>query len=192
MEKMFNAHVPARSGKGSSFLDYEQCASLRNRAAEIHAAKRASLLVLHMDPMARQICLRSGGDSFMEGVDVATLIATLRHNYLPGATDQVYQEVAKFLNYKRAAQLMERFLLEFDMPRTKSEKKILQGLQFPGSFLSILRMQNAVIPRNEKSLVMASVRGSLDYPLVAKQMRQVSQPRGGAHRGDVLLFTTGD
>ena len=36
------------------------------RAADIHAAKRASLLVLQINPTARQICLRSGGDSFME------------------------------------------------------------------------------------------------------------------------------
>ena len=69
----------------------------------------------------------------MEGVGVSTLITTLRHYYLPDATDQVYQEVTKFLNYKRVSPLMGRFLLEFDILRTKDEKKILQGFQFPDS-----------------------------------------------------------
>ena len=57
--------VPAFDGKGPSFQDYEQRVALRNRATGIHPAQRASHLVLHMEPFARQICLQSGGDSFM-------------------------------------------------------------------------------------------------------------------------------
>ena len=37
---------------------------------------------------------------------------------------------------------------------------------------------------------MASAHGSPDYPLVAKKIRQISQPRGGAHKDDILNFTT--
>ena len=37
-----------------------------------------------------------------------------------------------------------------------------------------------------KSLAMASVQGSLDYPLLAKQMRQISQPVGGVRKEDIL------
>ena len=33
---------------------------------------------------------------------------------------------------------------------------------------------------------MASAQGSLDYPLLAKQMRQISQPVGGVHKEDIL------
>ena len=39
---------------------------------------------------------------------------------------------------------------------------------------------------------MASVQGSLGYPLVAKQMRQISQPRGGAPKEDIPTITTDD
>ena len=74
MGKNSGPHVPAFDGKGSSFQDYEQRVALWNRTAEIHPAQRASHLVLHMETFARQICLQSGGDSFMEGVEVAEVI----------------------------------------------------------------------------------------------------------------------
>ena len=53
-------------------------------------------------------------------------------------------------------------------------------------------MRNAALSENEKSFIMASVQGSLGYPLVAKQMRQISQPCGGAHKEDILSITTDD
>ena len=53
-------------------------------------------------------------------------------------------------------------------------------------------MQNAMLSKNEKSLDMASVQGFLDYPLVAKQMRQFSRPCGGARKEDILNITTDD
>ena len=89
MDKIAHAHVPAFDGKGASFLDYEQRVILWNRATEIHPDTGASLLVLHMHPVARQVCLHSGGDSFMEGVDVTSILQILKHYYLPDATDQV-------------------------------------------------------------------------------------------------------
>ena len=98
--------------------------TLRNRAAEIHPSKRASRFVLHTDPTARQICLHTGGDSFMEGVDVSTVFGILRHRHVPDATDQVSRDVTKFSNYKRTDQLMEISLLGIDILRTKDEKKI--------------------------------------------------------------------
>ena len=47
-------------------------------------------------------------------------------------------------------------------------------------------MQNAMLSENEKTLAMAAVQGSLDYPLITKQMRQVLNPVGGTHKGDIL------
>ena len=112
MDKIAHAHVPAFDGKGSSFLDYEQRVISWNRTTDIHPDKRASLLVLHMDPIARQVCLHSGGDAFMDGVDVTSILQILKHYFLPDATDQVFQDVQRFLLYKRTDQPMERFILD--------------------------------------------------------------------------------
>ena len=76
--------VPAFGGKGSSFQDYEQHVALWRRTAEIHPAQRASHLVLHMEPFARQICVQPGGDSFMEGVEVAEVLQVLKQYFFAG------------------------------------------------------------------------------------------------------------
>ena len=47
-------------------------------------------------------------------------------------------------------------------------------------------MRNALLSQNGKTLAMAAVQGSLDYPFLAKQMRQILHPVGGAHKEDVL------
>ena len=70
--------VPTFDGKGSSFMDFEQRVALWNRTADIPAGRRASQLVLHMEPFARQVCLQNGGDSFMEGVAVNEVLQVLK------------------------------------------------------------------------------------------------------------------
>ena len=130
--------MPTFDGKGSSFLDFEQRVALWNRATDIPAGRRASQLVLHMEPFARQVCLQNGGDSFMEGVAATEVLQVLKQYFLPDASDHVYQDVWKFLHHKRTDQTMERFLLEFDLLRNKAERKIQVGFRFPDAFISIL------------------------------------------------------
>ena len=139
-----------------------------------------------MDPTARQVCLHSGGDAFMEGVDVTSILQTLKHYFLPDATDQVFQDVQRFLHYKRTDQPMERFILDFDVLRRKAERRIQTGFQFPDPFVSILCMTNACLSRQEMSLVIAAVQGSLDYPAIALQMRQILNPVGKHNKEDIL------
>ena len=154
--------MPTFDGKGSSFQDFEQRVALWNRTTDIPPDRRASQLVLHMEPFARQICLQNGGDSFMDGVAVIEVMQVLKQYFLPDASDHVYQEVWKFLHHKRTDQTMERFLLEFDLLRTKAERKIQTGFRFPDSFISVLCMGNAGLTSHQKTLVMASVQGSRD------------------------------
>ena len=149
--------MPTFDGKGSSFQDYEQRVALWHRTTDIPADRRASQLVLHMEPLARQICLQNGGDSFMDGVNVAEVLQELKQYFSPDASDHVHQDVWKFLHHKRTDQTMERFLLEFDLLRTKAERKIQIGFRFPDSFISVLCMGNACLTSHQKTLVMASV-----------------------------------
>ena len=93
--------APTFDGKGSSFQDFEQRASLWNRTTDIPPGRRASQLVLHMEPFARQICLQNGGDSFMEGVAVTEVLTELERYFSPDASDHVYQDVWKFLRQKK-------------------------------------------------------------------------------------------
>ena len=74
----------------------------------------------------------------MEGVAVTEVLQELKQYFSPDASDHVYQDVWKFLHHKRTDQTMERFLLEFDLLRTKAERKIQMGFRFPDSFISAL------------------------------------------------------
>ena len=74
---------------------------------------------------------------------------------------------------------MELHLFEFDVSRRKAEARVAKGGAFPDAFASLLRMQNAALKTNGKSLLLASVQGSLDFPTVAKQMRRLFDPCGG-------------
>ena len=60
------------------------------------------------------------------------------------------------------------------------------GGAFPDGSVSILWMRNAALSRNEKSLLLAGVRGRLDFRNAAKQMRRFFDPCGRLARQDVL------
>ena len=61
------------------------------------------------------------------------------------------------------------------------------GGAFPDAFASVSRTQNAAPPRNGKSLLLASVQGSLESPFPAKS--PLFQPCGDPGRQDVLTAT---
>ena len=61
------------------------------------------------------------------------------------------------------------------------------GWAFSGAFVSALRTQAAAQSRSEKSLALASPQGYPGFPAEAKQMRQISGPRGRAAHQDVLV-----
>ena len=58
----------------------------------------------------------------------------------------------------------------------KAESKMPMGGEIPGGSVSILRMQNAALSRQEKSLELASVQGGLGSSGVAKQMGRLFGP----------------
>ena len=59
------------------------------------------------------------------------------------------------------------------------------GRGFPNEVVSALRMQNAALTKNEKTLALASLRNTLAFPEVSAQMRQLFGPYGYASRQNV-------
>ena len=79
------------------------------------------------------------------------------------------------------------YLLEFDMLRQKAEALMLMGHGFPDEFVSVPLTQNVALPKNEKILVLASLRDALVFSEVPAQMHRLFGPRGRASRQDVLV-----
>ena len=120
-------HVPSFGGKSASFLDYEQRVNLWDATTDIPPEKRAALLILHMGATARQVCMFSGGDTLMQGDDVRAVLQALKDYFQPDAVGNIFTQVEKFMNHKRADQPMGKFLMEFGILGAKAEK-----LMFPG------------------------------------------------------------
>ena len=51
---------------------------------------------------------------------MGSILNVPRDDFQPGALDHVYRQVTIFLQYQRADEAMERFLLEFDPLRRKA------------------------------------------------------------------------
>ena len=118
------SYVPTFDGKAPSFLDFEQRVILRNVSTEIPPEMRSTLLILHMGPAARQVCMFSGADTLMEGCDVMLVAQALRDYFQPDAVGRIFSRVEKFASGARADQTIEKFLAEFGILRRKAEKHI--------------------------------------------------------------------
>ena len=120
--------APSFDGKASSFIDYEQRVALWLRSTDVPAERQSTLLILHMDPTARQVCMfNSEEDTLMTGCDVQLVMRVLRDYFQPDTFDRIFTQMDRFMSYVRTEQPIEKFLMEFGILRQKAEK-----LMFPG------------------------------------------------------------
>ena len=90
-------------GRWDPFLNYSQEIDLWGRAAKLEAAKRASDLILNMDPVAREVCVAAGREQSMDPESAAKMTQALNDYFAPDAFGSIYREVVRFLLFKRAA-----------------------------------------------------------------------------------------
>ena len=138
-----------------------------------------------MDTIANQVCSHAGGDALISGDSADSILNISREYCAPDASDHVNQQIAKLLQFKNTEPTMDMFLVEFDIPRRTAESRVPVGTALLDALVPVLRMQNALSSRTEKSLLLASGQGTLSFPAVAKQLRRLSGPSGGAARQDV-------
>ena len=87
--------VPSFDGKASSSLDYEQRVALRLRSTDVPAERQSALLILHMDPAARQVCMfNSEEDALITGCDVQLVTRALRDYFQPETFDRILRKWA--------------------------------------------------------------------------------------------------
>ena len=113
-----------------------------------------------MDTIARQVCLNAGGDNFTQGADAENILKVLRSYLQPDALGRMRQRATKSSQNKRADQPTERYLLEYDVLRRKAEARAIAGRESPDACASALFSRNAALSKNDKSLLLAIVRGS--------------------------------
>ena len=128
-------------GEASFFATNDEKVISRNQISTIGPSRRAAHLLLHC-----------GKDLIANQDGAQQILRILRERFAPDAIDAIIQEVAKFMNFKRADQTMDVYLLEFDVLREKAQAQMATGGGFPGEFASAHCMQNAALPENGKCL----------------------------------------
>ena len=127
------------------------------------------------------------GSDVITGGDGARRISTILCGYFAlKAAGSAYQEIARFLQFKRTGFAIDARLVEFDVLRRKAKSKMQMRAALPKAFVSALCMQHAALSRSGKSLVSASPQCLLGFPTVARQMGRLFGPCGGAAEQDVL------
>ena len=156
------------------------------RATKTEPASRASLSVLQLRSAPQQVRSAERGDVLGRRDGVVRILEILRSHFAPEAADAIHQQVMRFMHYRRAGQWIDEYVLEFDPLRRKAESKIEMGAGFPEHFISILRVNNAGLPRQEKPLKSQKpeVRGgSGQRQTIIWIARCEGSPKCIAHRG---------
>ena len=179
--------VPPLGGRAISPANYEEKVIPRHQISTLEPGKRAAILSLLLADIARKVCVTVGKDQIGRKEGEQQISRILRGRFAPGATDAIFQEVAKFTNLKRTDHTTDVYLLAFDVLREKAEARMVMGSGSPDEFVSILCMQNAALSENEASLALAGMRNTLASPEVVRRMRRLFGPCGMAVRQDVLM-----
>ena len=95
--------------------------------------------------------------------------------------------MVKFMNSKRTDQNMDTYIMEFEMLRERAESRMLMRSGFPAACVSALCVQNAALPKNEKTTELATLGNTSAFPQVPAQMQRLFGPCGDASRHDVLV-----
>ena len=157
MAEVTHAEVLKFDGTSTAFANYAEKATLWKKVATVGAGKKVAHLLLHMSDVARKVCMRVGKDVIGNSDGAEQILKISRECYAPDDIDIIFQDVAKFMYFRRLAQTMDTYLVEFDMLRLKAESRMLMGAGFPEEFVSVLCMQNAGLAENEKTAVLASL-----------------------------------
>ena len=102
--------------------------------------KKAARLSLRISDVAREVCMTAEKD-VVGNLDVAEQILKISgERFAPDGSDIIFQDVVKFMYFRRANQEMDTYLLEFDVLRQKGETRMLMGAGFPNDFAPALCM----------------------------------------------------
>ena len=103
------------------------------------------------------------------------------------AIDSIPQDVVKYMNFKRAGQNMDTYIMEFEMLRQEAEARMVVGSGPPDELGSVLPLQNAALTMNEKTSVLASLGNTLAFQQVSPRKRRLFGACSCASRQDVLV-----
>ena len=162
-------------------------AELWRQVANLYACKRVPALVLQMESTARDVRMAIRNHKSPEAAGEGEWLSVLQNYFAPDAMDAVYQHVAQFLHFCKAAQAADKNVAKFDLLRRTAEGRTKHSGATPDAFLAVSRLPDAILSRPDKSLVVASTHGNSVATEVAQQIRRPSGLLGASGRQDILF-----
>ena len=93
-------------------------------------------------------------------------------------------------SYAQTDQPIGKFLAEFGISRQKAEKHLfLAGGGFPDLFVCFQCIEAARLKANEKTLLVASMGGNVEFGRMSKQLRQLFQAPNAVTKEDILQIS---
>lgn len=138
-------------------------------------------------PTAQDACIAIGNQKVLGKNGVDTLLSVLRNYFAPDVMGAARQDVSKFSHFRKTAQNAGENFAKFGLLPRKAEGRAKHGGGVPDAFASVLCLQNANLPCQEKSLVLASTHGNWATTDIARQMRRRSGPQGTSGKQDTLF-----
>ena len=86
-----------------------------------------------MTDIARNVCVTVGKDHIGNNDGAQQILRILLERFEPDTIDVIYQEGAKFMNFRRADHAMDVYLIEFDVSREKAEARMVMGIGSPAN-----------------------------------------------------------
>ena len=105
----------------------------------LEVGKRASALVLQMEPTAEKMCISIGRGNLMGPDWMGLAPPALRDYFAPDALDAVYLDPVHCLHFERTARTMETYLVKFDSLRRTAEGCMQSGGTSPEAPVAALR-----------------------------------------------------
>ena len=123
----------------------------------------------------------------MTGCDVQLVMRALRDYFQPDTFGRIFTQMDRFMTYTRTEQPIEKFLMEFGILRQKAEKLMFpSGGRFEDLFVCFQCIKAARLTPNQRTLLMASLGGSVDFSRMKQQLRQLFHQSNSVTKEDVF------
>ena len=118
-----SANAPFFDWRGNSFSNSAREVGKWRQLADLEPVMGVSVLILHMDPVARKVCLAAGRGEVMDPDGAIGIAQSLNEAFSPCSAESAYQEAARSLRCKRAFQTMDGNAARFDLLPTARRRR---------------------------------------------------------------------
>ena len=184
--------VPSWDGQNMSFAEYTKLVELWYIATTVPDEKKAPNLILRLTGTARAIALQTPTERFSKKDGVKTLMDILNQHFKKDEEDVMYEDIMRFIKFKRSDQDIHRYCADFRLNLTKVERHLHVNL--PKKFVSTLLIAAANLSNTDRKRILSSVRNQLEHvdEVVHNMRRLFANPTPGDGQYNTLVLEEND